>query len=205
MIRAIAFDWGGVFTEGTFNSSAIRALAELAGLAASQVEPAYLRLMAPFEEGAFDLPEFRRRLAGQLGVALEAGAFRDAFLGAVASRETMVALLRSIPQRYLVGMLSNNVPALCDLVRNDARMERIERFVFSNEIGVRKPDARAFHALSAALGVPAEETVFVDDSAANIAACETLGFTGLLLDTLPAFADRWRAALPDLPLPAGFA
>jgi len=204
MIRAIAFDWGGVFTEGTFDSSAVEELATLSGLAAPAVEAEYLPLMAELEEGAFDLPEFRCRLQERLGVAFDAGAFTEAFLGAVRWREPMADLLRSIPERYVVGMLSNNVPELCDRVRRDARMDRIERFVFSNEIHIRKPEARAFEALTQALGVSPEDTVFVDDNDANIRACQALGFNGLLVDDLPAFAERWRRALPDLPLPPGF-
>jgi len=203
VIHAIAFDWGGVFTEGTFDSSATRAIARLAGVEAATLEPAYLELMADFEEGAFDLHGFHRRLSARLAVEMEEEAFRRAFLGAVVRREPMVALLRSIPERYVVGMLSNNVPVLCDLVRDSPEMDRVERFVFSNEIGVRKPDARAFDALTRALGVPPSDTVFIDDSERNIEACRALGFTGLLVDSLPAFAARWRQALPDLPLPPG--
>lgn len=76
--------------------------------------------------------------------------------------------------------------------------------MFSNEIGVRKPAPEAFAALTEALGVAPERTVFIDDNADNIAACEALGFTGLLLDEPRAFSARWRAALPELPLPASF-
>jgi FMN phosphatase YigB (HAD superfamily) len=64
-------------------------------------------------------------------------------------------------------MLSNNVPVLCDRVRDDPRTARIERFVFSNEIGVRKPDPAAFMALAEALQLAPHEIVFVDDAAAT--------------------------------------
>lgn len=204
MIRAIAFDWGGVFTEGTFDSSAVDALAGLCRQPSARVEGAYLPLMAELEEGAFDLPGFRRRLQDRLGVTFDHAAFKNAFLGAVRWRDAMADLLRSIPERYVVGVLSNNVPELCDLVRNDARMDRVEHFVFSNEIRVRKPEARAFDALSDAIGARPDETVFIDDNAANIQACGALGFTGLLVDTMRAFTERWRRTLPDLPLPPGF-
>lgn len=205
MIRAIAFDWGGVFTEGTFDSSAIVALAELHGVPAAQVEKPYLTIMGAFEDGAFGLPEFQRRFAEATGLHADAGAFAGAFLGAVRWRTPMLELLASIPEPYNVGVLSNNVPSLCDLVRDDPRMQRVERWVFSNEIGVRKPKRAAFDALTEALGLPPEQTVFIDDNAANIAACQDLGFTGLLVDDLAAFAARWQHTLPDLPLPPGFA
>jgi putative hydrolase of the HAD superfamily len=205
VIRAIAFDWGGVFTEGTFDSSAVKALAGLHDVPVAQVEGPYLELMATFEDGAFDLSGVQRRFEGRTGLTTDEATFRQAFLGAVRWRPAMLTLLASIPDAYTVGVLSNNVPTLCDLVRDDPRMQRVETFVFSNEIGVRKPHRQAFDALTEALGVASEETVFIDDNARNIAACEELGFTGLLVDTVPAFGERWRRALPELPLPPGFA
>ena len=205
MIRAIAFDWGGVFTEGTFDSSAVTALARLHGVPEPRLEKPYLDLMGAFEDGAFDLPEFQRRLEERTGLHTDEATFRRTFLGAVRWREPMLTLLGTLPPAYTVGVLSNNVPELCDVVRDDPRMQRVERWVFSNEIGVRKPHREAFDALQDALGIPPEETVFIDDNARNIAACNDLGFTGLLVDDLPGFAARWRRALPDTPLPPGFA
>lgn len=204
-LRAIAFDWGGVFTEGTFDSSAVVALAALYGVERERVAEAYFPLMARFECGEFGLDAFQRALEVATGLEAWGPAFRSAFLGAVRPRDAMVALLGSLPRAYRVGMLSNNVPILCDRVRSDPRMQRIERFVFSNEIGVRKPDAAAFAALTAALGESAEATVFVDDNEANVEAANALGYRGLLIDDVPGFARRWRAALPDLPLPPGLA
>lgn len=207
MIRAIAFDWGGVFTRATFDSSAIAALAEAYELPSAQVETVYLPLMVPFEEGALDLPGFQRRLEADLTRAgggakvLDEATFRSTFLGAVAWREPMVPLLASIPARFTVGMLSNNVPELCDVVRNDPRMARVERFVFSNEIASRKPASAAFEALTEALGVPPADTLFVDDNEANVKACEALGFRGLRIGERAAFASDWQAVLPEVPLP----
>ncbi len=197
-LRAVAFDWGGVFTVGTFDGRAVQALAALLGRSEGDVARSYYRLMERFEVGAFDLPEFQRRLTHDLGVDVDETAFRQTFLGAPRERSAMFELLAGIPPDYGVGMLSNNVPELCDQVRSDARMARIERFVFSNEIGARKPDARAFEALSEALSVPPAETVFVDDNAENLAACRALGFRGVLLDTPARFAERWRTLPPDL-------
>lgn len=197
-VRAVAFDWGGVFTEGTFDGRAVQALAELLGRHEDDVAATYYPLMEHFEVGAFDLPGFRARLLRDLDADAGVTAFRNAFLGAPRERHAMFELLARMPRWYAVAMLSNNVPELCDRVRTDPRMVRVERFVFSNEIGARKPDARAFAALGEALALPPEVTVFVDDNADNIEACRALGYRGLLLDTPPAFAERWRAQLPDL-------
>lgn len=203
--EAIAFDWGGVMTRGTFDSSAVVALARLVGIASADLHSTYLRLMAGFEVGEYDMAGFHARFGAATGTSTSLDLFRATFLGAVKERPAMYALIGTLPASLKVGVLSNNVPELCDLVRDDPRLGRVDAFVFSNEIGVRKPRREAFDALTAALGTPPEFTVFVDDNHDNIAACQALGFTGLLIDTSAAFARRWRTALPALPLPPGFA
>lgn len=197
-VKGIAFDWGGVFTVGTFDGRAIERIAKLLALPAATVQGPYLEMMELFEVGAFDLPTFQARLCAALGRDVEEAAFRTAFLEAPLERAATYALLPGIPDEYAVGMLSNNVPVLCDRVRDDARTARVERFVFSNEIGVRKPDPSAYMALAEALQLAPHEIVFVDDAARNVVAAQSLGFQALLLDAPAAFAARWRATLPDL-------
>jgi putative hydrolase of the HAD superfamily len=197
-VRGIAFDWGGVFTVGTFDGRAIERLAALYGLDPDAVRAPYLERMEAFEVGALDLPAFQAQLSRDLDREVDAAAFRTAFLDAPRERAATYALLAGIPAGYVVGMLSNNVPVLCDRVRDDARTARIERFVFSNEIGVRKPEPAAFAALERAMGLEPAAIVFVDDAPRNVEAARALGFQALLIDRPAAFAARWRAALPDL-------
>ena len=197
-IEAIAFDWGGVFTEGTFDGRAVVALADRMGLAESTVSASYYPLMEEFEVGAFDLGAFAQRLQAELATDVDPAELQATFVNAARERPAMYDVLAGIPAAYTVGMLSNNVPTLCDRVRSDPRMARVEHFVFSNEIGVRKPDPAAFAALREALAVAPEATLFIDDNALNIAACRALGFKGLLLDSAEGFARTWRALLPEL-------
>lgn len=201
MIRGIAFDWGGIFTEGTFDSDAVKNLVQVAGTDAELVHAAYFPLMEEFEVGAFDLGGFIDRFVERTGSRVDEELLASTFLKSGIQRTQMFEILAGIPDSYRVGMLSNNVPALCDKVRNDLRMERIEKFVFSNEIGVRKPDPAAFAALEAAMELPPRETVFIDDSAANIDAARELGFQGILLDSMAHFTEQWNRLLPELALP----
>jgi len=197
-VKGVAFDWGGVFTIGTFDGRAIERLAALLDLPVATVRGPYLELIELFEVGAFDLPTFQARLTADLRRDADEAAFRSAFLDAPVERAATYSLLSGIPDDYAVGILSNNVPVLCDRFRNDARTARVERFVFSNEIGVRKPDPAAYMALAEALQLAPHEIVFVDDAARNLVAAQALGFQTLLLDAPVTFAARWRATLPEL-------
>lgn len=199
-IRGIAFDWGGIFTEGTFDSDAILNLATLCGVSSERIERPYLELMEEFEAGAFDMAEFTARFQQEAGLAVDAGRFRQTFLGSGRERREMYQLLASIPDRYSVAVLSNNVPELCDKVRDDERMGRVEKFLFSNELGIRKPDPRAFEALAKAMRLRPEEIVFIDDNADNIAACRRMGFAGVHLRQFEQFRRELKELLPDLAL-----
>lgn len=202
MIEAIAFDWGGIFTRGTFDSDAVRNLARTTGLDESVVAATYYPLMVDFEQGAFDLGGFITRFCTGTTCTTDADLLASAFLKSGVERPEMFEILAAIPDEYLVGMLSNNVPALCDRVRFDSRMKRIEKFVFSNEIGIRKPDEAAFHALSAALGKEPGVTLFIDDNADNITVAGQLGFRTIHLSDMNEFQRSWQQQLPGIPLPS---
>jgi putative hydrolase of the HAD superfamily len=203
MIQAIVFDWGGVFTDGTFDSSAVRNFAKLFSVTEEEIASTYYPLMANFEIGSFDINSFHRYFSEHSGLESDAGVFQNTFFGSVVDRLEMFKVLASIPDTYLVGMLSNNVPVLCDRVRGDPRLSRINRnhFVFSNEIGVRKPDPLAFSSLINILAVLPEEVAFIDDNAVNISSCERMGCTGIHIPNFEAFRANWSVTLPELFIP----
>ena len=70
--------------------------------------------------------------------------------------------------------------------------EHLEWSFVSCETGTRKPDAAAYEGAAAALGVPLDACVLVDDSASNCAAAEALGLGAV------RFQGDWGAALAEL-------
>ena len=200
MIRAVVFDWGGVFTNGTFDSSAVRNLAKLFSVTEERIASTYFPLMAEFEIGSFDMKNFHHLFSEHSNLESDLAIFKKTFLSSVVDRPEMFKVFNSIPNTYLLGMLSNNVPVLCDQVRNDPRLSRISRrnFVFSNEIGVRKPDPLAFTHLINTLGVLPKEVAFIDDNDINISACENMGFTGIHIPNYETFRMNWNVALPEV-------
>jgi HAD superfamily hydrolase (TIGR01509 family) len=207
--RHVAFDWGGVFTVGTFDGRSTARLAERLGLEVDTVRGSYFRHVRQLEVGAWTLPQFWEVLAAEIGLTGAAqadptfsyGDFEALYLGSILNNDPMYALLARLPENVRVGLLSNNYPVVSDHLRGLEAFGRLHRPVFSNEIGVKKPDPASFAALEAAMGVPAAQVAFVDDVQENIVAAEQAGFHGLIYDhTQHEDFERRLAAWLDLPV-----
>lgn len=72
-------------------------------------------------------------------------------------------------------------------------------FVDSSELGIRKPDPRAYEVAIERMGLPAEQIVFVDDNPAYAAAGAQAGLRSILLDVLDPGA-AFAAARTELAL-----
>ena len=114
-------------------------------------------------------------------------------------RELIEAFHRRWPE-MLAGEIPGSVAVLADLRAAGVRLVALsnwsaemfpvalERFdflawfegiVISGDVGVNKPDRRIFEHLAQRFGVAPQQTVFVDDSAANIDTARELGFCAL--------------------------
>jgi HAD superfamily hydrolase (TIGR01509 family) len=178
--RHVAFDWGGVFTVGTFDGRSTRNVADRSGVPVERVRASYFRHVRQLEVGAWTLPQFWAVLAEETGITLPYAEFEALYLGSVHDNPPMYATLAALPAGVRVGLLSNNYPVVSDHLRRDSRFARFDALVFSNELRQKKPHPDAFAALADAMGVPAAQTAFVDDVEENIAAARVAGFHGLL-------------------------
>ena len=130
------------------------------------------------EVGAIDAATFRREVNAAMGTTLSADAFDVAFnamLGPIAP--AAFALLAALRKRYRVFLLSNNNVLHLAVIESVYPQLRgcFEAALFSQEIAAHKPAAEAFEKALVAIGAPADEILFIDDSQANIDAAAALG------------------------------
>jgi epoxide hydrolase-like predicted phosphatase len=115
--------------------------------------------------------------------------FWDIYCGALNTE--LAAYFSGLRPRYRTALLSNSFVG--------ARREEQARFhfaamtdliVYSHEEGVAKPDPRIVALTCARLGVAPNETIFLDDVPANVAAAQACGLHAILFaDTAQAIAD----------------
>lgn len=85
---------------------------------------------------------------------------------------------------YPLFALSNWSAEKFRLVRPKyAFFDWFQGIVLSGEVGANKPDGRIFQALLKIVARPAEECLLIDDSPANIAAAQALGFQTIQFDS----------------------
>lgn len=178
--RHVAFDWGGVFTIGTFDGRSTSNVAERGGVSVDAVRQSYFRHVRQLEVGAWTLPQFWDTLQEESGAKFPYAEFEALYLGSVHDNAPMYATLAALPKGVRVGLLSNNYPVVSGHLRARPEFARFDALVFSNEIGVKKPDPQSFAALEAAMQCPAAQVAFVDDVQENIDAANAYGFHGLL-------------------------
>ncbi|WP_019010515.1 HAD family hydrolase [Deinococcus aquatilis] len=178
--RHVAFDWGGVFTIGTFDGRSTQNVADRSGVAVDKVRESYFRHVRQLEVGAWTLPHFWSVMEQETGVQLPYAEFETLYLGSILDNLPMYTTLAALPVGVRVGLLSNNYPVVSDHLRRDPRFARFDALVFSNELGQKKPHADSFAALEQAMQHPAGAVAFVDDVQENIDAANAFGFHGIL-------------------------
>lgn len=80
---------------------------------------------------------------------------------------------------YRIGILSDAPPSLRRILRSEGILSLTDASVFSCELGIMKPSQKMYNAILQKLNAKAEETVFIDDTPANLTGCEECGIIGV--------------------------
>lgn len=84
-----------------------------------------------------------------------------------------------------VGMLSNIDDRYTNLIRDFGFYEPFEPCLLSCEMGLEKPDPKAYELLLKTINLPAELIVFIDDKIENVEAAKAMGIDAILFESEP--------------------
>ncbi len=149
--------------------------------------------------GGLSRPEWTAEIARALGPGVPAGraaALAAAFTGSpVRAEPEVVESLRRAKRRAPVLLVTNATLWLEEDLAALGLADLAEGVVNSARVGAAKPDPAIFRIAAERAGVPAEQCLFVDDSAANAAAAGRLGMTAVHFrepaDLARALAPLW--------------
>lgn len=186
MIKNLLFDLGGVIIDIDRNRC-VEALEKLGVADADSLLGKYVQsgIFADLESGNISAAEFRDALRRHAGnPALTDSdidiAFQKFLIGLP---ECRLEELRELRKEFGVYLLSNTNPimwndSIARLFRSEGkeREDYFDGMATSFEARVMKPDAAIFRYTVDKLGIRPEETLFIDDSQANLDAASALGF-----------------------------
>jgi len=108
--------------------------------------------------------------------AEQVATLREQFWNTWVVDEQVLSLVDRIREKYRVAMLSNSTDALKDLLENRYHVaDRFEIIVNSARLGIAKPNQAIYKKVLRQLDLKANEVVFIDDRAENIAAAAAMG------------------------------
>jgi len=194
MIRAVLFDFGGVFTDSPF--AAFAQYADTIGATSEQIDSIVFGGYGDdgdhpwhrVERGEISLEAARE---GILALGEQQGLVVDIWQVFLAMSENQGGLRSDLVDhvRHLraaglrTGIVTNNVVEFREHWRAMLPVEELfDVVVDSSEVGVRKPGAAIFQLALDRLGLEADEVLFLDDYPGNVVAAQALGMTALLVD-----------------------
>ena len=131
-----------------------------------------------------------------LGHRLSAARFTAIWISVFKPDEAVIDIVHALKNHYAVALLSNN-SALAHHGLESAYPHVMELFrprLFSADLGLMKPDPRAFAAALEMLNTTGQETLLIDDSSANTSTASSLGIITHQFVAAPML----RSALIDL-------
>lgn len=192
-IRAVIFDFGGVFTASPFD--AVATMGDVAGI---PHERAMQFVFGPYdrdtdhpwhqaERGELALEEARTLIladAAAEGLDLDLYDMLKYMAGAGVRDEMVERTRRLRADGYHTAMITNNVSEFRQFWRAMLPLDELfELVVDSSEVAMRKPDPRIFElVLDHFGGLDPAGAVFLDDYPGNVAAARAMGMHGILVD-----------------------
>lgn len=193
-LKAVIFDFGGVFTDSPFH--AFTSYAQRIGASEEQVTDIVFggygidgdHPWHQVERGEITLNDARDRITeigARQGLAID---IWDVFIAMGENggglRTELVEYVRTIRTSGLgTGIITNNVVELKEHWRGMLPVDELFDFVIdSSEVGMRKPNPAIFeHALTVG-GYTPEQVIFLDDFAGNVIAAQALNIRSILVD-----------------------
>ena len=184
-IKNIIFDLGGVVLD--IDETVVYKELEKLGLKTSELAHSkeFIEIMSKFDTGIYTAPTFRKKCKDLLGIEKMTDQKFDSIWNAMLldiPRERVEAI-EKVKEHYRIFLMSNTNEIHYDLYVRDLQLrfgynefdELFDKSYFSFAEHLEKPDPRFFELILDHEGLLPEETLFIDDTAANIKVAQSLG------------------------------
>lgn len=186
-IRAIIFDYGGVFSEKASLRDFCDRLARGKDADAEAMKDLMISLWLKARVDEMDSEELFRQVADLAGTDLTE--FKKKFFAFFGFRDELLAFVKNeLKGTYKVGILSNNIRSWFEPIIEEKRLHDIfDVIVTSYGARIAKPDFRIFEEIVRRLDVKPDECIYIDDMKKNIPPAQELGMETILFRNFDQF------------------
>lgn len=181
-IKVIVFDFGSVITK-TDKQSIIHFIAQSLHISPEEGEEAIHQLKQDTTQNKSE-EEFWVAYANKKGMALPDrwnDKLSEVRFKAIKEMPGMISLVKELQrQGYQTALLSNVRESQAAIKRKLGYYHLFTPALLSYEIGVKKPDPKAYQILLSRLQVPPQAVLFIDNQQVNVEAAKKLGMDGIV-------------------------
>ncbi len=181
-IKSIVFDFGGVIAKSNHDEIA-QFIANSLNLSVEEAVEASVELKKQMTQGVKE-GDFWITYANSKGKTLPKDwmdQLNEARFRSLKTIPGMVSLVKNLQnQGFQTALLSNVRQSQAQIKSKLGYYELFEPVLFSYEIGVSKPDPKAYSILLERLKLPPEVVLFIDNKASNIEAAKAAGMDAIL-------------------------
>lgn len=185
--RAIVFDFGGVLTLEPNREEVVHFIQKSFNLSDEEFETINQEKRLAVKQGMTD-EEFWLSYAKKKNILLPADwshSFKSVMKDAIGVNPQMYALVEELRESQIqIGLLSNIDERLSKLIRDFGLYKPFDPCLLSCEIGIEKPNPKAYEILITKLDLQAKDIVFIDDRPENTQAAKEIGIDALLFESL---------------------
>jgi putative hydrolase of the HAD superfamily len=183
MIKAIAFDYGGVIE--TIDGGLTLRIANLLGTTEEEWDKVYHSLIYLFHTNKLSWEEVATLVAKKFNASdIQIDHMQEMIKENRATRRinwALIDIIKDLKDRnYKICLLSNNYIKLRQELIDLKLIDLFDTVVISAEVGCYKPQPEIFHILFKKLSVKSDEVIFIDDSQSSLDSAEEIGYTPLL-------------------------
>jgi len=180
-VSFVYFDINGCLVR--FFHRAFTQLSAVTGASADVVETTFWHYNDLVCRGEMGMDDFNRKLAQELSTT-EPIDWQQYYLESIEPIPAMHELVQWASQRYRIGLLTNIMPGLVDMLMQDGLIPKLpyDAIVDSSVVKAIKPESKIYTIATEKAGCPASEILLVDDSRVNLMAAEKHGWHVLWFD-----------------------
>ena len=175
-IKAIIFDVGGTYLEGSFVNKAYKVLG-INNVFSADKEVCF---NSDFNKGVITGEECFRKFFGVPISDRQMKKVKDIWTSTWVATSEMLELVKNLKKYYKLAILSNSDSLSAKKFLNNGWYSYFDYLVLSHEIGILKPDERIYQIMLDKLNVDAKNCLFIDDQEEALKPARKIGMETIL-------------------------